>query len=66
MAYIMVRTVSPNARDTPTKPMPKPGNFAASTAAPQPPSTSQSVPMNSAAKRFVIRKRFVTGMTLSS
>jgi hypothetical protein len=34
-------------------PMPKRGNAAASTALPQPPSTSQKVPMNSAASFLV-------------
>src|SRR5688572_20466925 len=47
----MVRTVSPNATDTPSSPMPTPGKAAASTALPQPPSTSQNVPMNSATIR---------------
>ena len=32
--------------------MPTSGNVAASTALPQPPSTSQNVPMNSANRRF--------------
>src|SRR6266498_824392 len=45
----MVRTVRPNASDTPTKPMPSPGNPAARTALPHPPNTSQKVPNNSAA-----------------
>src|SRR6202453_1282884 len=48
----MVSTVRPKASDTPTKPMPRPGKAAARTALPQPPSTSQRVPMNSAVKRF--------------
>src|SRR5689334_1523864 len=48
IAYAIVRTVKPKASDTPRKPMPKPGNAAASTALPQPPKTSQNVPMNSA------------------
>ena len=52
----MVSTVSPKASDTPTKPMPRPctgpAKFAARTALPQPPSTSQNVPNNSAARRF--------------
>src|SRR3954471_13857379 len=43
----MVSTVSPKASDTPTTPMPE-GLEAAITAAPQPPRTSQNVPMNSA------------------
>jgi hypothetical protein len=45
----VVSTVSPKANETPTKPIPSAGNAAANTAAPQPPSTSHSVPMNSAA-----------------
>src|SRR3954447_18796799 len=45
----MVRTVKPKARETPTKPMPRFGNPAARTAAPQPPNTSQKVPKTSAA-----------------
>src|ERR1700730_3355903 len=44
----MVRTVSPNAKATPTNPMPSCGKAAASTALPQPPNTSQKVPKNSA------------------
>src|SRR5580700_8596989 len=47
----MVKTVSPKAHATPKKPMPVLGKPAASTAAPQPPKTSQNVPMNSAAAR---------------
>src|SRR6185436_14872784 len=47
----MVSTVSPKASATPWKPMPRDGNAAASTALPQPPSTSQNVPRNSAAMR---------------
>src|SRR3954468_23270785 len=47
----MVRTVKPKARETPTKPMPRFGNPAARTAAPQPPNTSQKVPKTSAAIR---------------
>src|SRR5580698_5518401 len=48
----MVTTVSPNASATPSNPIPTPGNAAESTALPQPPSTSQNVPMNSARTRF--------------
>src|SRR5262245_39242460 len=44
----MVRTVSPNAKETPSRPMPTFGNAAASTALPQPPKTSQNVPRHSA------------------
>src|ERR1700729_3475029 len=54
MAKAMVRTVRPNPSDTPTKPMPRAGNAAARTAAPQPPSTSHAVPMNSAASLRVM------------
>src|SRR5258706_9568230 len=50
----MLSTVRPNARDTPSSPMPTPGNAAASTALPQPPRTSQKVPTNSAAIRLDI------------
>src|SRR5271155_1936333 len=49
----MVTTVSPNANETPTRPMPTCGKAAASTALPQPPRTSQKVPMNSAASFLV-------------
>src|SRR5262249_4793611 len=52
MAYAIVSTVRPNARDTPSRPMPTFGNAAASTALPQPPKTSQKVPSASAARRF--------------
>src|SRR5450631_1182371 len=52
MAYAIVSTVNPNARATPTHPMPSDGNAAASTALPHPPSTSHRVPMNSAVRRF--------------
>src|SRR5579883_1037036 len=45
----MVKTVKPKANATPTNPIPRLGKAAARTALPQPPSTSQSVPMNSAA-----------------
>src|SRR5262245_29665142 len=48
MAYAMVNTVRPNARETPNKPIPTFGNAAASTALPHPPNTSQNVPRNSA------------------
>src|SRR3954447_3716699 len=47
----MVRTVRPKARETPTKAIPRFGNPAARTAAPQPPNTSQKVPKTSAAIR---------------
>src|ERR1700730_15827003 len=52
IAYAMVKTVRPNASETPTNPMPSVGNAAANTALPQPPRTSQRVPMNSATKRL--------------
>src|SRR5580704_16272050 len=48
IANAMVSTVSPNARATPAKPIPRPGKAAASTALPHPPKTSQKVPINSA------------------
>src|SRR6201996_7522157 len=54
MAKAMVSTVRPKARATPTKPMPKAGKAAASTAEPHPPKTSQAVPMNSAASLRVM------------
>src|SRR3990167_3716953 len=44
----MVTTVRPNASETPSRPMPTSGNAAARTALPQPPNTSQNVPINSA------------------
>src|SRR4051812_10494456 len=47
----MVSTVRPKAKETPRKPMPRFGKAAASTAAPQPPNTSQNVPKNSATAR---------------
>src|SRR4029077_1376823 len=52
IANAMVKTVRPNARATPAKPIPRPGKAAASTALPQPPKTSQEVPMNSANALF--------------
>src|SRR6516164_2568651 len=48
----MVSNVSPKARATPANPMPRLGKAAARTALPQPPSTSQNVPKNSAPQRF--------------
>ncbi|MNC64974.1 hypothetical protein D3C81_2042370 [compost metagenome] len=54
MAKAMVNTVRPNARETPSRPIPTLGNAAASTALPQPPSTSQKVPINSAAYGFTL------------
>src|ERR1700761_4058048 len=47
----MVTTVRPKAKATPTKPIPRAGKAAASTALPQPPKTSQKVPKNSAMQR---------------
>lgn len=49
----MVNTVRPKAIEMPTKPIPNSGNPAANTALPQPPSTSQSVPINSATSFFI-------------
>ena len=48
MAYAIVSTVNPNAKETPRSPIPTAGKPAESTALPQPPRTSQKVPMNSA------------------
>src|ERR1700752_4394808 len=48
----MVTTLSPNARDTPTSPMPTCGKPAAMTALPHPANVSQNVPMASAAYFF--------------
>src|SRR3954452_25477872 len=45
----MVTTLSPNARDTPTRPIPTCGKPAAMTALPHPAKVSQNVPMASAA-----------------
>ncbi len=52
IANAIVSTVKPNASATPANPIPRPGKAAASTAAPQPPNTSQNVPMNSAKDLF--------------
>src|SRR5689334_4431625 len=52
MVYTIVKSVSPKARATPAKPIPRAGNAAASTALPQPPKTSQKVPNVSAASRL--------------
>src|SRR5882724_1393141 len=49
----MVTTLSPNANDTPTRPIPTCGKAAAITALPQPANVSQNVPMASAAYFFV-------------
>src|SRR5260370_30885538 len=48
----MVTTLSPNASETPTNPMPTCGNAAAMTALPQPAKVSQNVPIASAAYFF--------------
>src|SRR5437870_3400326 len=53
MAKAIVSTVRPNASETPTNPIPRLGKAAASTALPQPPSTSHKVPMNSAVRRLL-------------
>src|SRR3954462_7093498 len=45
----MVTTLSPNAKDTPTSPIPTGGKPAAITALPQPANVSQNVPIASAA-----------------
>src|ERR1039457_661644 len=52
IANAIVRTVRPNARATPRYPIPTFGMPAARTALPQPPKTSQKVPMNSAMALF--------------
>ncbi len=52
--YAIVNTVSPKARLTPAKLMPSCGKAAASTALPQPPKTSQKVPIISANPRRTI------------
>src|SRR5262245_31030556 len=52
--YAPVSTVSPNASETPRRPIPTPGKVAARTALPHPPRTSQNVPRNSAASFCVI------------
>src|SRR5882672_12067725 len=54
IANAIVSTVSPNASETPSSPMPTFGNAAASTALPQPPRTSQKVPTNSATGFFTV------------
>ena len=43
-AKAIVKTVSPKANATPSRPMPTSGKAAASTALPQPPKTNQKVP----------------------
>ena len=59
MAKAIVRTVRPKASDTPSSPIPTSGNAAARTALPQPPRTSQNVPINSA-PIFLVIVIFVT------
>src|SRR4051794_23767189 len=54
----MVTTLSPNAKDTPTRPIPTCGKPAAMTALPQPANVSQNVPMASAAYFFVSARCF--------
>src|SRR5258707_14156628 len=49
----MVTTLSPNASDTPTRPIPTCGKPAAITALPHPANVSQKVPMASAAYFFL-------------
>ena len=53
MVKAMVSRVSPKAKATPAKPIPRFGNAAAKTALPQPPNTSQDVPKNSATQRLL-------------
>ncbi len=52
IANAMVNTVKPNAKETPSNPMPTFEKEAARTALPQPPNTSQNVPINSAPNFF--------------
>src|ERR1700752_48831 len=54
MAYAIVRTVRPKAKDTPAKPIPSSGNAAANTALPHPPNINQNVPTNSAVTRWLM------------
>src|SRR5262245_9141812 len=49
----MVTTLRPNARETPTRPIPTCGKPAAITALPHPANVSQKVPMASAAYFFI-------------
>src|SRR6185436_12452700 len=57
-AYAPDSTVRPKANDTPSSPIPTSGKAAASTALPQPPRTSQNVPMNSAVSLEVTAHSF--------
>ncbi len=52
----MVKTVRPNASETPTKPIPISGKPAANTALPHPPKTYEKVPKNSATFFFIVFK----------
>src|SRR5689334_25382712 len=54
MANAMVKTVNPKAKETPNNPIPTLVKAAASTALPQPPKTSQKVPIYSATS-FLLR-----------
>src|SRR3954466_9100178 len=65
----MVTTLSPNANDTPTRPIPTCGKPAAITALPQPAKVSQNVPMASAAYFFVsirLLPRFVVARSFKT
>jgi hypothetical protein len=62
MAQAVVSTVSPKARGTPDSPIPTSGKAAASTALPQPPSTSRSVPGNAARRRWGVEASGAGGM----
>src|SRR5262245_33308715 len=53
----MVTTLSPNAKDTPTRPIPTSGKPAAMTALPHPAKVSQNVPIASAVYFFVFITR---------
>jgi hypothetical protein len=71
-AYAPVTTVSPNAMETPTKPIPRfvsGRKFEAITAAPHPPNTSQNVPRKGAPSRrpiVSIPNSFTTPTTAAS
>ena len=51
--YAIVKTVKPNANETPRRPIPSSGNPADKTALPHPPKTSQNVPIPSAINFFI-------------
>src|SRR5436305_11347224 len=57
IAYAIVTTLRPKARDTPTRPIPTCGKPAAITALPHPAKVSQNVPINSAAYFWVFISR---------